>query len=198
MSTSLLIKLFERIPEEIGFSIDDQCGYPNTITQAFGIIQHQLDVLLHKEGILFFKKGQRCYKTDSFDRIKQHFSLLNKAFQVVRYRFKNAKGVQRITMIVSFGNPTVKSEMGHPRRLGADLLHEIDAFCALDPIPEYEAPSYPIAVSNQPEPFSTGTISVSTTARDKGYDRRIHPKPSGKLQHRDSSSASPFTRHERS
>ena len=167
ISTSLLIKLFERIPEEIGFSIDDQCGYPNTITQAFGIVQHQLDVLLHKEGILFFKKGQRCYKTDSFDRIKQHFSLLNKAFQVVRYRFKNAKGVQRITMIVSFGNPTVKSEMDHPRRLGADLLREIDAFCALHPIPEYEAPSYPIAVSNKPEPFSTGTITVSTTASSR-------------------------------
>jgi hypothetical protein len=46
-SSLFLIKLFKRLPPQIGFSIDEAFDYQHNLTAIFGINQRMLDALLY-------------------------------------------------------------------------------------------------------------------------------------------------------
>jgi hypothetical protein len=163
-SSLFLIKLFERLPPQIGFSIDEAFDYQHNLTAIFGINQRMLDALLYKTGILVFKKAQRCYKLDAFDCIKHHFSLRKMPFpfQATSIRFKNKKGFQKVAYLVGFGNMTINQKY-RPMRIVDGLLQKIEAFCAQHPVPEYEAPAETVSVSPKPLEQIVSTVIPSTT-----------------------------------
>jgi hypothetical protein len=136
---SLLTKVLDRIPEDVGLTIDDRCGYPNTVSRAVGIDQSKLDILLHASGILYFHGGKRRYKATKFDFIVHQLTTKDKKFRVIYHRF-SIEGIsgQHVTYLVAFRNPVKHREIVHTHRLDAMLIKEIDSCCKVHPLPSID------------------------------------------------------------
>jgi hypothetical protein len=134
---SLLERVIDRIPCDIGLTIDGRCGYPNTVSSAVGINQSKLDLLSYACGILYVHGGKRRYKEEKFDSIIHCFTAKEKKLHVIQHQF-NIGPKRRQTILIGFGNLAKHREILHPHRLGETLIKEIKSFCKIHPLPSID------------------------------------------------------------